>query len=89
MKEFLPLGSVITLKKGNKRIMICGRLQEREEDMKVFDYSAVYYPEGILDPNQLFLFNHDDIDRLYFVGMQDSEEFAFRDFLIEEAKDLS
>lgn len=88
MKDLLPLGSVVTLKNGNKRIMICGRLQEREEDGKIFDYSAVYFPEGILDPSQLFLFDNENIDRLYFVGMQDGEEFAFREYLMDCKKDI-
>lgn len=84
MKDFMPIGSVVTLKKGTKRIMICGRLQERDEDKKVFDYCACYYPEGILNPDELFLFNNEDIDRVFFVGHQDGEEFAFREYLIEQ-----
>ena len=35
-KELLPLGSVVLLKNGTKRIMICGRLQQRESDQKIF-----------------------------------------------------
>ena len=36
-KKFYPLGSIVRLKNGTKRIMICGRLQMRETDQKVFD----------------------------------------------------
>lgn len=86
--EFLPIGTVITLKNGNKRIMICGRLQERQEDHKIFDYVACLYPEGILAPDELFLFDHEDIDQIFFVGLEDGEEFAFREFLIQQIRSL-
>lgn len=86
--EFLPIGTIITLKNGNKRIMICGRLQEREDDHKIFDYVACLYPEGILAPDELFLFNNEDIDQVHYIGMQDAEEFQFNEFLQKNKKGL-
>ena len=86
LDELLPIGSVVRLKNGSKRIMICGRLQERVEDGIVFDYCACFYPEGILDPEQLFLFNHKDIDDISYHGLDDQEEFAFRTFLMEHKR---
>lgn len=88
MNKFLPIGTVLNLKQGSKKIMICGRLQERDNDNKILDYCACYYPEGILNPDELFLFDHEDVDTIYFIGMQDSDEFAFREFLNEESKKL-
>ncbi|MDE6195774.1 MAG: DUF4176 domain-containing protein, partial [Erysipelotrichaceae bacterium] len=44
MKTFLPLGSIVTLKKGNKKLMICGRVQVYEENQKTYDYCASKYP---------------------------------------------
>lgn len=81
--KLLPLGSVVRLVNGNKRIMICGRLQERLEDRVVFDYCACYYPEGILNPEELFLFNHDKIEEISFQGFADEEEQAFCKFLMD------
>lgn len=86
--EFLPIGTIITLKNGNKRIMICGRLQEREDDHKIFDYVACLYPEGILAPDELFLFNNEDIDQVHYIGMQDAEEFQFNKFLRQQKESL-
>ena len=83
MKEFLPIGSIVLLKGGTKRLMICGRIQQKE-DGATYDYSGCYYPEGILDPDELFLFNNEDIDTVYFVGMQDTEEFRFRAYMEEK-----
>ena len=84
MKNLLPLGSVVLLKGGKKRVMICGRMQIRVQDNAMFDYSACLYPEGIIDPKKLYLFNNEDIDMVYFVGMQDTEEFEFRSRIKEE-----
>jgi len=86
MKKLLPLGSVVLLNGGKKRVMICGRMQTRVQDNTMFDYSACLYPEGIIDPKKLYLFNNEDIDMVYFVGMQDTEEFEFRSRIEEEMK---
>ena len=78
MPELLPLGSVVTLREGNKKIMIVGRLQKHKETQKIFDYAAVLWPEGMIDSQQFYLFDQEDIQYLYFVGLQDVEEFNFR-----------
>lgn len=88
MKELLPLGSIVLLNEGNKRIMICGRLQQEVEKDQIYDYCACYYPEGIMDPNELFLFNNEDIKNVFYIGMQDEEEFQFRTYLNEKLLSL-
>lgn len=77
MKKFLPIGSVVLLKESQKRIMIVGVKQKQANSDKVWDYSACLYPEGILDPEKLFLFDTEQIERLYFIGLQDGEGLAF------------
>ena len=77
MKKFLPIGSVVLLKDSQKRIMIVGVKQKQADSDKVWDYSACLYPEGILDPERLYLFDTDQIARLYFIGFQDGESLAF------------
>lgn len=81
MKQYLPIGSVVLLKESQKRIMIVGVKQKQENSDKVWDYSACLFPEGILDPDRLFLFDSEQIERLYFVGFQDGESLAFLDQL--------
>lgn len=85
MKEYLPLGTIVALKNTKKRIMIVGRLQTRETDDKVYDYAAVLYPEGLIDSEHFYLFNQGDIQTLYYIGMQDEEEFNFRYRLQEQS----
>ncbi len=88
MKKFLPLGSIVTLENGNKKLMICGRVQVYEENQQTYDYCACLYPQGIINPNELYLFNNDDVDTVYFVGMQDNEEFAFREYINEKLSEM-
>ena len=66
--------------------MIVGVKQKQFDSNKIWDYSACLYPEGILDPEKLFLFDDNQIERLYFVGFQDGEGLSFLDKLnhIEE-----
>ena len=77
MKKYLPIGSVVLLKDSKKRIMIVGVKQKQVDSEKVWDYSACLYPEGILNPDKLFLFDSEQIERLYFIGFQDGEGLAF------------
>ena len=75
---YLPIGSVVLLKNGKKRLMIYGRKMKTEGDEKVYDYLGCLYPEGALESKDVILFDHDQIQMIYFIGFQDLEELAFR-----------
>ena len=83
MKEkFLPIGTVVLLKGGKKRPMItgfCSIAQENQE--KIYDYSGCVYPEGYLSSNQVCLFDHNQIEKIFFLGYEDEEEKMFKDKL--------
>lgn len=81
--EYLPIGTIVTLKKGTKKLMIFGIVQSVQEtedsDIREFDYIGVPYPEGNMGQAYQYLFNHEDIDTVYFRGFEDIErqEFIF------------
>lgn len=78
MKQYLPIGSVVLLKNGKKRVMIYGRRQRRVVDVdKEYDYLACLYPEGNIDEDYMYLFDEDSIDEVVFRGYSDAEEEAF------------
>ena len=81
MKQYLPIGSVVLLEESTKRVMIIGVKQREVGSETVWDYSGVYYPEGIIDPNKLFLFNREQIRSLFFIGFQDVEGLRFLQFI--------
>lgn len=78
MKELVPLGTVVTLKNGDKRLMVVGRIQNQKGQKQVYDYAACLWPEGLIDSSHFYLFNHEDIHYLYHIGLQDMQEFNFR-----------
>ncbi len=80
-KKYLPIGSVVTLKGQTKKVMIIGRSQMCEGVL--YNYSACPFPEGYLGSDKLYVFNQDDIETAYYIGMQNEEEFIFRKALIE------
>lgn len=78
MKQYLPIGSVVLLKNGKKKVMIYGRRQRRIVDVdKEYDYLACLYPEGNIDDDYMYLFDEDSIDQVVFRGYSDAEEDAF------------
>jgi len=77
MKKYLPLGSIVLLKNGTKRVMIYGRKQLQMGTDKEWDYIACLYPEGNISEEYMYLFNHDQIDKVFFVGYQDEDEKNF------------
>ena len=86
MKKHMPIGSVVLLREAEKRLMIIGYRQKEAKSDKVWDYSAVLYPEGLFDSDNLFLFNEEQIDGLFFIGYQDSESLAHLGGLAAEAQ---
>lgn len=77
MKKYLPIGSVVQLQGGNKRVMIYGRKQIEEDMGKEWDYIGCLYPEGYINKEYTYLFNQEHIEKVYFLGFQDVEEFEF------------
>ncbi len=46
-KNLLPIGSVIMLKGGVKKLMITGiKVSTEDQPEKFYDYIGVFYPEG-------------------------------------------
>ena len=75
------------LKGGKKRAMITGFCSIPSEDKtKIYDYSGCIYPEGFISSSQTLLFNHDQIDKVFYLGLIDDEEKKFKEKLNEALK---
>lgn len=78
MKEIIPIGSIVYLKNGSQKLMILNRgckLQQNDEEV-FFDYSAAIYPLG-MNPEKIYYFNQEDIDKVVFEGYRDEDEERF------------
>ena len=52
----------------------------------MFDYSGVIFPEGMITSDQTALFNHEQIERVDYLGLVDDEEKNFKNKLNELIK---
>ena len=79
--KFLPIGTVVLLKGGKKELMIMsyciipsGEIYDKSGKVdskgKVFDYGACFYPEGMVTSDQLFAFNHEQIEKVCYKGYE-------------------
>ncbi len=69
--KYLPIGTIVTLKGGKKKIMINGYCQEH--DKQIFDYRGCLFPEGVLETTGVSLFNHEDIQTIHHLGFKNEE----------------
>lgn len=87
-EKYLPVGTVVMLSGGTKRVMITGYLVTPNEDKNsVYDYVGCLFPEGVVSSSQNLLFNHEQIDKVYYLGLVDDEEKEFIDALKGVSKD--
>lgn len=78
-EKYLPIGTIVLLKDAKKRMMIVGYEATTEEtEAKTYDYVGCLYPEGVIGPDRNLLFNHNQIDKVFFKGYSDEEDKAFK-----------
>lgn len=81
-EKFLPIGSVVLLKGGSKRLMITGFCVMAKDNSNVmYDYCGCLYPEGVISSDQTALFNHEQIEKIFYIGLSDEEEKTFKEKL--------
>ncbi len=100
-KRFLPIGTVVLLKGGKKELMIMsyciipsGEVYDKNGKVEltgnqVFDYGGCAYPEGMITSDQLFAFNHNQIEKVCFKGYATDKSKELSDALEKamEARD--
>ena len=84
--KYLPIGTVVLLKNGIKRVMIIGFKTKSDgisaNDNKEFDYLGCIYPEGMVKDIPTMLFDHEQIAKIYHLGLEeDEEEKEFKNML--------
>lgn len=78
-EKFLPIGTVVMLKGGKKRVMVTGFcIVDNNNSNKIYDYCGCLYPEGFIDSSKNLLFDHDQINKIYYKGYIDEEELTFK-----------
>lgn len=84
IKKYLPIGSVVMLKNGKKRLMITGYAQiDIQKVTQVYDYCGCLFPEGVISTRNTMLFNHTDIAKIFCIGFSDDEQKEYNKKLLE------
>lgn len=78
MKTLLPLGTVVSIKGIDHRVMVLGYARFKEGDTShVYDYVGCYYPEGFVGTDKTMIFDHSMIESLYYLGYNNAESAQF------------
>ena len=70
--KLLPIGTVVLLKGGTKKLMITGYSSKDPDSGKIFDYNSCIFPEGIME-EVYSLFNHNQIEEIFYKGLENDE----------------
>lgn len=84
-EDFLPIGSIVSLRFNENQFMILGHEIKNDADNKVYDYMGVYYPYGFSSINELIFFNKNIIKKVHFFGFNDEEGKKYLDSMISKS----
>lgn len=76
MQKYMPIGSIISLSGQDDLIMIVG-FNYNSNDI-TSDYLGCTYPFGIDNVHKSFVFNHEQIDKVYHIGYINNLERHFK-----------
>ena len=81
--KFLPIGTVVSTKKGKEKLMIIGFLtSDGENQSRIYDYSACVFPLGVYTNEATLVFDHSDIKEIYYIGYNDKKSKELSDNLL-------
>lgn len=83
-EKFLPIGTIVRLKGGEKKAMILSYLifpTGEAEIKEMYDYGACAFPQGVIDSKTAVGFNHEDIEEIIHMGLMDEEYQQLNDLL--------
>ena len=83
-KEFVPIGTIVTVDFVEQAVMIYGRKQQQEDKNEIWDYVACPYPQGHLSDETNVFFNHDQIQQIIFKGFESEGEVTLRQEIFEK-----
>ncbi len=79
--KYYPIGTVVTLKGGNRPLMIYGRAQIQADSNLVWDYVACLYPEGNLGDKYNIFFQHEEVEKVIYPGFESEMDKKMQEIL--------
>ena len=82
MNKYMPLGSVVSIKgvEDSYKVIVGYKYNNGE---KIYDYIACDYPFGIDLEHKPLIFDHEQIERCYYVGFSNPYGKEYRKQLLE------
>lgn len=90
-EKFLPIGTVVLLKGGNKKLMVTSYLifpKKENEEKKIYDYGACTFPEGIIESDYVVGFDHEQIEKIIHLGLIDDEQKLLNEALVSTCDEV-
>ncbi len=78
---FLPVGTVVMLKEGERPVMIAGVMEQDGSTGRLWDYMGYPYPEGRQDATKDHFFDRDMIASVLQFGFTDMQAVGFQVYL--------
>ena len=80
--KYLPIGTIVTLNRSNKKMMIIGyHIPIFEGKLTIYDYAGCPYPEGMLQLSGFSTFRYEDITNVDFLGYMNDEYRMFQNMM--------
>ena len=55
---------------------------------EIYDYCGCLFPEGVISSDEIYVFNHSQIQDVLFIGYEDDETKTFHNNLIDMVKNI-
>lgn len=98
-EKFLPIGTIVKLKNIEREIMIASycvvprkelSIKDKKlvEDFSMTDYGGCYYPDGYIVSSRIIAFNHDQIEKVIFMGYDTEESKQYSEKMVTIDKNI-
>lgn len=72
MGKLLPIGTVVRLTDGSKKLMVTGYYSKVPNENKIYTYNACVFPEGFME-NTFCLFDANQIAEVLYLGLENDD----------------
>lgn len=78
--KLLPIGSVVKIEGGSKKVMITGYYSKNDKDSKIYTYNGCIFPEGFME-NTFLLFDAPQIEDVLYRGYENEDFDNYLDMI--------
>lgn len=72
-----PIGTVLSIKGNENMLMIVGVVIVNEQTGMKYEYAACKYPFGVIGETEYILFNKENIEKVYHMGLESENHNEF------------